>query len=68
MKDQELIGGTQAATVLGISRQTLLRWIQIGKLTPTQKLPGPNGAYLFNPITVNELAQKRRVVEVEKTL
>lgn len=44
----DFVGNAEARVILGdIDRSTLVRWVQLGKLVPAQKLPGVNGAYLF---------------------
>lgn len=39
----------------GIDRSTLTRWVQTGRITPAQKLPGRTGAYLFDPAEVQRV-------------
>ena len=34
--------------MLGVDKSTLIRWVQRGQITPTFKLPGSNGAYVFD--------------------
>lgn len=52
-----LVGSTEARELLGgIDRSTLVRWVQLGRIKPAQKLPGPNGAYLFRRRDVEALA------------
>jgi excisionase family DNA binding protein len=43
----DLIGSAEACQLLGVSRMTLTRWVQQGKLKAATKLPGDNGAFLF---------------------
>lgn len=38
---------------------SVTRFVAEGKLTPTRKLPGKSGAYLFQRRDVERLAQKR---------
>lgn len=47
MTEPPLMGSAQACEILGIDRSTLTRWVAKGQITPKQKLPGENGAYLF---------------------
>jgi excisionase family DNA binding protein len=60
----DLLGTTEAAAELGLERSTLARWVQLGKLTPAVKLPGPTGAMLFRRSDIDalrdEAAQARR--------
>jgi predicted site-specific integrase-resolvase len=60
MKEADLVGSSEARAILGdIDRSTLVRWVQLGKLAPAQKLPGPNGAYLFRRSDVEALRDAR---------
>lgn len=52
----------QALEILGYSDpSTVTRYVQIGKLTPTRKLPGKTGAYLFARADVEQLAREQSV-------
>ena len=57
--DENLIGATEAAETLGVSKDTLIRMIARGELTAVHKLPGPNGAYLLGRTEVEGLAAER---------
>lgn len=46
---QNLLTAKQKAEELGISRSTLTRMVQAGKITPAFKADGPNGVTLFAP-------------------
>lgn len=53
----DLIGSKEACRLLGdINRSTLTRWVADGRLTPATKLPGGNGAFLFDRSAVEKLA------------
>lgn len=52
----DLIGSAEACQILNCDRATLVRRIAAGKLDYWVKLPGPNGAYLFD----------RKVIEAAK--
>lgn len=54
------IGSSEVCERLKIDRGTLTRWIQLGKITPAGKLPGSNGAYLWDPEYIDRLAAARR--------
>jgi len=41
-----------------IDRSTLSRWVQIGRITPVQKLPGLRGAFLFDPAEVERVRRE----------
>lgn len=64
--DELLIGTTEAAAVLGVNRVTVLRWAIKGRLPIVRRLPGPNGAVLFDAGVVRRLAQKRLLEEAER--
>lgn len=51
----DLLTSTQAGAILGRSARTVQRLAESGALTPAQKLPGPNGAYLFRRADVEAL-------------
>ena len=57
--DTELLTAAQAAVRMGVTSTTVRRMIDSGELVPAQKLPGPNGAYLFRRPDVETVAQKR---------
>lgn len=48
-----LIGSAKVCELLGIDRSTLTRWIQSGRIKAAMKMPGPKGAYLFDPAAVD---------------
>ncbi len=48
MSQTKLLTSSQAATVLGKSLRTIQRMAEAGELEIATKLPGPNGAYLFD--------------------
>ena len=52
----ELLTSVQVAARLGKSARTIHRMVQAGVLRPVQKLPGPNGAFLFRPEDVERLS------------
>lgn len=49
MHNEELITAKDKAAELGISRATLTRHVQQGKLTPAFRASGENGVMLFHP-------------------
>lgn len=51
----DLLTTPQVAALLGKSVRTVHRLIADERLTPAQKLPGPNGAYLFDRAAVAAL-------------
>lgn len=53
----DLIGAAEAAGILGLERSTLTRWIHGGKIKPLTQLDGKRGAYVFDRIDVEALAQ-----------
>ena len=51
----------EALEILGLKDpSTISRWVQIGKLTPADKLPGRSGAFLFWRADVERLAADLR--------
>ena len=49
MGNPDLIGSAEACAMLGnIDRATLVRRIARGELSTVGKMPGPNGAWLFD--------------------
>src|SRR5258708_14147078 len=55
---EDLIGATEAAEILQVSKDTLIRMITRGDLA-ARKLPGPNGAYLLARAAGRRLATTR---------
>ena len=58
-RDAPLIGSAEAATILGVDRATLSRWVARGRVIPIHRLPGPNGAYVFSRTEIASLAARR---------
>lgn len=57
---EKLVSSAEACKLLGdIDRSTLTRWVQMGRLTPAQKLPGATGSYLF---TKAEIERRRKEI------
>ncbi len=56
----DMIGSKEACRILGIDKATLSRWVTAGQLTPVHKLPGRNGAYLFDRTNIQGLASARQ--------
>lgn len=59
----EFIGSAEVARLLRINQVTVSRWVTSGDLVPAHKLPGKNGAYLFNRADVDRLVAKREHTE-----
>jgi excisionase family DNA binding protein len=55
MTKTDLIGAVEAAEILGVSRDTVLRWAMEPKL-PSVKLPGVTGSRVFDRADVERLA------------
>ena len=55
----DLIGAAEAARLFEVHPTTVSRWVSSGRLTPTYKLPGRNGAYLFHRAEIEALASQR---------
>lgn len=54
--NDDLLATAEAAKRLGRSVPTVNRWAAEGRLTIAHKLPGPNGAHLFDRLEVERLA------------
>lgn len=54
-----LVTSPEAAAQLGVSVRTIHRLVTSKQLTPAMKLPGPNGAFLFDPAHVQAYAEQR---------
>ena len=50
----------QVAGLLGCSTRTVHRLVTANALIPAQKLPGPNGALLFDPNVVEMFRRQRQ--------
>lgn len=57
-KTEQLLTSPQVANILGVSLRTVHRLVAADRLAPAQKLPGPNGAFLYRPRDVERLATK----------
>lgn len=60
MTDKLLSTGA-VADILNIDRRTVWSRVKAGTLKPAMKLDGVNGAYLFKPADVTDLAADRAV-------
>lgn len=56
--DKPLIGAAEAADILGVSKDTLIRMVASGEVPLVQKLDGPKGAYIFKRAEVERVAAK----------
>lgn len=54
------IGTTEAAARLNVSRPTLTRMAQDGRITPLHKGAGTRGAYVFDEAEVARVEEARR--------
>lgn len=59
MPHDELLTSAQASLLLAKSGRTVQRMAEAGALPIAQKLPGPNGAYLFRRSDVEAAAASR---------
>lgn len=55
-----LLTSPQAAHRIGVSHRTVHRLAATGKLAPAQKLPGPNGAFLFSARDVEKFIARSK--------
>lgn len=65
MATPDLIGTSEAAERCNVDRTTFFRWVQLGQITPVQKLPGRTGALLFDSADVDALIAKRNALAAE---
>ncbi len=49
----------EVCELLRIDRSTLTRRVQLGRIDAAMKLPGRNGAYLFDRATIEALTPER---------
>lgn len=52
------IGSAEAAAELGVSRSTVNRWADLGKLVPVFKGEGTRGARFFNRSDIDRLKRE----------
>lgn len=60
MPNGALLTSPEVAHQLGCSLRTVHRLAAANELRPAQKLPGPNGAFLFDPDSVREFLSNRQ--------
>ena len=53
-----LFATVEVAGKLKIERSTLSRWVKEGRIAVAMRLPGPNGAMLFDPAEVDRVARE----------
>lgn len=58
MPDNDLLTSPQVGQILGKSPRTIHRMALAGTLPIAQKLPGPNGAFLFRRAAIERYAAK----------
>lgn len=54
-KETNYIGSAEVCDLLHIDRSTLSRWVASSRITPSMKLPGQRGAYVFDPAEVERV-------------
>jgi len=62
----DLLTADEASRMLGCSARTVHRKAEAGELPVVRRLPGPNGAYLFDRAAVEELVKARAVERARK--
>lgn len=50
-----LLTTREAAELLGVGRQTVVRWVDEGHAQPTKRMAGPNGSYVFTADEIERL-------------
>lgn len=64
----DLVGGAEAQKMLGgIHRTTLTRWVADGRIPLAYKIPGSNGAMLFQRQDVIDLKTRLDAAVIEVT-
>ena len=59
MRDSEtLLTTREAADALGVSPQTIARWVDAGRITPSLRGPGVRGVMWFDADAVAALAKE----------
>lgn len=53
----------EVCAVLGVSRMTLSRWRESGRLVPDDQVPGPRGEYLYARAKIEQLAAERALAQ-----
>lgn len=48
----------EVAEAFGKSIKTITRWVAADRITPIKRLPGPRGAFLFDPSDVEALLSR----------
>lgn len=51
----EPLSSAEVADALEVSVKTVTRMVKDGRLAPVKRLPGPRGAFLFNPAQVEAI-------------
>lgn len=59
MQNGSLLTSPQVGGLLGCSVRTVHRLVADNQLIPAQKLPGPNGAFLFSAAAVEMYRRQR---------
>lgn len=59
--DKPLIGAAEAAEMLGVSKDTLVRMVARGEVPMVQKLDGVKGAYIFERGEIERVAAEQAV-------
>lgn len=58
-KPSDFMGSTEAARRLGVDKSTLTRQVERGQVEAWGKLPGSNGALIFQKSYIDRLAAER---------
>jgi excisionase family DNA binding protein len=56
---EDTVGASEAARLLGVDRSTVTRMVLRGQLEPLMRLSGSTGAYLFRAADITALAEMR---------
>lgn len=65
--NEPFIGSAEVCRLLRINQATVGRWVEAKKLVPVHKLPGKNGAYLFDRAAIERLDAKLAAERAEQS-
>ena len=57
----ELMTASEVAEAFGRDTRTISRWTREGRLTPTTKLPGQTGAYIYDRAEIEKLVSSSKI-------
>lgn len=61
--NEELLKTSEVARILGITRQTVLKWVTTGYITPKERLP--SGHYRYERVEVDRVKRNMQYKDKE---